>query len=60
MDIPFGGAKGGICVDPKDLSERELEILTRKLVQVGGWAGGWVPTVSKVGGAGALAVQMCS
>ena len=34
MDIPFGGAKGGICVDPKDLSERELEILTRKLVQV--------------------------
>ena len=36
MDIPFGGAKGGVSVDPKDLSERELEILTRKLVQVGG------------------------
>ena len=33
MDIPFGGAKGGITVDPKTLSERELEILTRKLVQ---------------------------
>lgn len=33
MDIPFGGAKGGVTVDPKELSERELEILTRKLVQ---------------------------
>lgn len=33
MDIPFGGAKGGITVDPKTLSERELEKLTRKLVQ---------------------------
>jgi glutamate dehydrogenase (NAD(P)+) len=32
MDIPFGGAKGGITVDPKRLSERELEKLTRKLV----------------------------
>eukprot|EP00887_Chlorella_sp_A99_P005025 scaffold4.g5025.t1 len=31
MDIPFGGAKGGVTVDPKSLSDRELEILTRKL-----------------------------
>ena len=34
MDIPYGGAKGGVTVDPKLLSERELEKLTRKLVQV--------------------------
>ena len=34
MNIPFGGAKGGICCAPKQLSQRELERLTRKLVQV--------------------------
>ena len=34
MNIPFGGAKGGICCEPKLLSQRELERLTRKLVQV--------------------------
>jgi len=28
-DIPFGGAKGGIVVDPKALSQHELEHLTR-------------------------------
>jgi len=30
MDIPFGGAKGGIAVNPKDLSESEKEQLTRR------------------------------
>ena len=34
MNIPFGGAKGGVVCDPSKLSERELERLTRKLVQV--------------------------
>jgi glutamate dehydrogenase (NAD(P)+) len=29
MNIPFGGAKGGVCVDPKLLSEPELERLSR-------------------------------
>ena len=33
MDVPFGGAKGGIVVDPTSLSDGELERLTRKLVQ---------------------------
>jgi len=30
MDLPFGGAKGGIAVNPKDLSESEKEQLTRR------------------------------
>lgn len=29
-DIPYGGAKGGICVDPAELSKAELERLTRR------------------------------
>ena len=30
VDVPFGGGKGGICVDPKTLSEGEVERLIRK------------------------------
>ena len=33
-DIPFGGAKGGICVDSKRLSQLELERLTRRYVSL--------------------------
>jgi len=32
IDIPFGGAKGGVTVDPKKLSNDDLERLTRKYV----------------------------
>ena len=32
VDIPFGGAKGGVVVDPKDLSPLELERLSRGFV----------------------------
>ena len=32
VDLPYGGAKGGICVRPKDLTTDELERLTRKFV----------------------------
>ncbi len=30
MNIPFGGAKGGIACDPKKMSRRELEGMTRR------------------------------
>ncbi len=33
MDIPFGGGKGGVVVDPKDLSADETERLTRRFAE---------------------------
>jgi glutamate dehydrogenase (NAD(P)+) len=32
VNLPFGGAKGGICVNPRSLSRNELEMVTRKFV----------------------------
>ena len=33
MDLPFGGAKGGIRVDPKQLSPLEVERLARGYIR---------------------------
>jgi len=33
MGLPYGGAKGGICVNPKELSPLELERLSRGFIQ---------------------------
>ncbi|ELZ74684.1 glutamate dehydrogenase [Haloferax larsenii JCM 13917] len=33
MDLPFGGAKGGVAVNPKELSKAEKERLTRRFTE---------------------------
>nr|WP_249810680.1 Glu/Leu/Phe/Val dehydrogenase [Bradyrhizobium sp. 17] len=33
VGLPYGGAKGGICVDPSNLTKRELEALSRRYMQ---------------------------
>ena len=32
VNIPYGGAKGGICVDPRKLSKKETQRVSRKFV----------------------------
>ncbi|MEW4223840.1 Glu/Leu/Phe/Val family dehydrogenase [Rossellomorea marisflavi] len=32
-DVPFGGGKGGILLDPRDYSEKELHLISKKYVQ---------------------------
>lgn len=52
--IPYGGAKGGIVVNPKELSKKELEKLSRAYVdfitdKIGPWVDVPAPDVNTTG-----------
>ncbi|MDR4505127.1 MAG: Glu/Leu/Phe/Val dehydrogenase [Candidatus Scalindua sp.] len=38
MQLPYGGAKGGVCCNPKEMSEKEIESLTRRFTTEIIWA----------------------
>ena len=38
VQLPYGGAKGGICCNPKDMSQKEIERITRRFTTEIIWA----------------------